>query len=266
MKKKNSGNTNKIYSLSSKIRETILLASYECNERTHIGGALSMVEILAVLYEKYIKKNGQNKFILSKGHGFLGLLSALYCKKFITKKKLSTFQKNGSELIAHPIVDRKNGIESSNGSLGQGLSFACGIALAYKKKKKKGKIFVMVGDGECYEGSNWEAAITATEQKLNNLFLIIDCNNYQNDGKIDKQMNWENLSKKWKGFGWNTLRGNGHNINEIERVLKKKHNSKPTVFLAKTVKGKGVNFMERNNDWHHNRLTKNLYSQALKQV
>lgn len=130
-------NLKKYSSLSYQIRATILRASYECNERTHIGGALSMVEILAVLYESYIKKNGSNKFILSKGHGFLCLLSALYCKGFITKKKLSSFQKNGSELIAHPIVDIKNGIESSNGSLGQGLSFACGIALSYQKRKKK---------------------------------------------------------------------------------------------------------------------------------
>lgn len=259
-------NLKKYSSLSYQIRATILRASYECNERTHIGGALSMVEILAVLYESYIKKNGSNKFILSKGHGFLCLLSALYCKGFISKKKLSSFQKNGSELIAHPIVDIKNGIESSNGSLGQGLSFACGIALSYQKRKKKGKIFVLVGDGECYEGSNWEAAITATELNLNNLFLIVDCNNFQNDGKINKQMNWSNLVKKWKGFGWNTIKGDGHNLQTVSNALKKIHNNKPTVFLAKTTKGKGVNFMERNNDWHHNRLTKNLYLQALKQI
>lgn len=259
-------NLKKYLLLSYQIREAILKTSYECNERTHIGGALSMVEILAVLYESYIKKNGPNKFILSKGHGFLGLLSVLYCKKFISKKKLSTFQKNGSELIAHPIVDIKNGIESSNGSLGQGLSFACGIALSYKKKKKKGKIFVLVGDGECYEGSNWEAAITATELNLNNLFLIVDCNNFQNDGKINKQMNWNNLIKKWKGFGWNTIKGDGHNLQIILNALKKTHSNKPTVFLAKTTKGKGVKFMERNNDWHHNRLTKNLYLKALKQI
>lgn len=259
-------NLNKFYALSNEIRKTILKTSYESNERTHLGGALSIVEILAILYEIYIKKTLNHKFILSKGHGFLALLSALYCKKFISKKTLSSFQKNGSEIIAHPILDIKNGIESSNGSLGQGLSFACGIALAYKKKKKSGKIFVLVGDGECYEGSNWEAAITATELKLNNLFLIVDCNNFQNDGKINKQMNWSNLIKKWKGFGWNTIKGDGHNLQIISNALKKIHKNKPTVFLAKTTKGKGVNFMERNNDWHHNRLTKNLYSQALKQI
>ena len=150
--------------------------------------------------------------------------------------------------------------------MGQGLSFASGIALSYKKRKKKGKIFVLVGDGECYEGSNWEAAITATELNLNNLFLIVDCNNFQNDGKINKQMNWSNLVKKWKGFGWNTIKGDGHNLQTISNALKKIHKNKPTVFLAKTTKGKGVKFMERNNDWHHNRLTKNLYLQALKQI
>lgn len=262
--KKNS--LKKFFTLSNRIRKTILSTSYQCKERTHIGGALSMVEILAVLYESYINKKSQNKFILSKGHGFLGLLSALYCKNFISKKKLYTFQKNGSELIAHPIADIKNGIESSNGSLGQGLSFAAGIALAYKKSNKKGKIFTLVGDGECYEGSNWEAAITATELKLNNLFLIVDCNNYQNDGKINKEMNWNNLVKKWRGFGWNIIKGNGHDIYTVVNALKKSHINKPTVFLARTIKGKGVKFMEKNNDWHHNRLTKNLYEQALKQI
>ena len=259
-------NLSRLHALSSEIRRTILKTSYESNERTHLGGALSIVEILAILYEIYIKKNLNNKFILSKGHGFLALLSALYCKKFISKKTLSSFQKNGSEIIAHPILDIKNGIESSNGSLGQGLSFACGIALAYKKKKKSGKIFVLVGDGECYEGSNWEAAITATELKLNNLFLIVDCNNFQNDGIINKNMNWSSLANKWKGFGWNIIKGDGHDIKFIMKALKKKHTYKPTVFLAKTIKGKGIRFMEKNNDWHHNRLTKSLYEKALKMI
>lgn len=263
MKKKN----DKYSELSLKIKKTILKTSYKCNETTHLGGALSMVDILAVLYEDFItKKKEQNRFILSKGHGFLALLSVLYLKKYINKNYLSTYQKNGSELIAHPIMDVKKGIESSNGSLGQGLSFSCGLALAYKKNKKRGKIFTLVGDGECYEGSNWESAITATEHKLNNLYLIVDCNNYQNDGKINKSMSWNELEKKWRGFGWNTIKGNGHNIKFIRKTLKKEHKSKPTVFLAKTIKGKGVKFMENNNDWHHNRLTKSLFQLAMKDI
>ena len=124
----------------------------------------------------------------------------------------------------------------------------------------------MVGDGECYEGSNWEAAITATELGLDNLFLIVDCNDFQNDGKINKQMSWLNLEKKWKGFGWNTIKGDGHNLSSIIKALTSKKINQPTVFLAKTIKGKGINFMERNNDWHHNRLTKNLFDKALKQI
>lgn len=259
----NTKKLNKYLLLSKKIRKTILETSFKCKESSHIGGALSMVEILSVLYSIYIKKNKKNKFILSKGHGFLGLLSTLYCKGFVSKKKLLTYQKNGSELIAHPILNDKIGIESSNGSLGQGLSFACGLAIAYKKLKKKGTIFVLVGDGECYEGSNWEAAITATELNLNNIFLIVDSNNFQNDGKIHKMMNNINISKKWKGFGWNVLSGDGHNFRSIIKSLKTRHKFKPTVFVAKTIKGKGIKFMESNNDWHHNRLTNEIYERAL---
>ena len=133
--------------------------------------SLSIIEIMATLYDEILNINLQNpvdRFILSKGHGFLGLLSALHCKGFIKKEELLKFQTDGSELIAHPIVNSKFGIESSNVSLGQGLSFGVGLALSYKKKKKNGNIFVLIGDGECYEGAIWEAAISATESNLNN--------------------------------------------------------------------------------------------------
>ena len=145
----------------------------------------------------------------------------------ISKNKLSSFQTNGSEIIAHPIENNQLGIESSNGSLGQGLSFGLGISLAYKKKKKSGNVYVLVGDGECYEGAIWEAAITATEQGLDNLFLIIDCNGYQNDGAINIAMSYKNLIKKWKGFGWNVLNVDGHNLKIIKNIFKK--NKKPRI-------------------------------------
>ena len=161
------------------------------------------------------------------------------------------FQTNGSELIAHPIINPKFGIESSNGSLGQGLSFGIGIAIAYKKLNKNNSIYVLVGDGECYEGSIWEAAISATESNLDNLVLIVDSNGYQNDGAINEKMNSQELELKWKGFGWNTFACNGHNITNLLESLKTRAVNKPTAIIAHTTKGKGVSFMENNNLWHY---------------
>ncbi len=260
---------NQIKKLSYKIRKIILDISYNCGEPSHIGGALSIVEILSVIYSIFdIKINKPfDRFILSKGHGFLALLSILHCKGFIKKKKdLMQFQKNESEFIAHPIMNKSIGIETSNGSLGQGLSFGVGLAISYKKKNKDNSVIVVVGDGECYEGSIWEAAITATEQNLNNLFVVVDCNGHQNDGAIDKMMSYEEMKKKWKGFGWNVNSCNGHNVLALINAFKKGSKSKPTAIITKTIKGKGVNFMENNNDWHHGRLTKELYLQSIKSI
>ena len=189
--------------LSYKIRKNILDISYNSGEPSHIGGALSMVEILAVIYSNFNIKVSKplDRFILSKGHGFLGLLSVLYCKKFIkNKKEIFQFQKNGSDFIAHPIMNKTIGIETSNGSLGQGLSFGVGLAISYKKKENNNSIIVVMGDGECYEGSVWEAAITATENNLNNLFIVVDCNGHQNDGAISKMMNFKEMKKKMVRF------------------------------------------------------------------
>ena len=259
----------KLEKLATNMRKAILDVSLNCGEAAHIGGGLSIVDILATLYGDILnldlKKPG-DRFILSKGHGFLGLLSALHCKNYINKEELMKFQTNGSELIAHPIVNPKFGIESSNGSLGQGLSFGVGIAIAYKKKKKVNSIYVLVGDGECYEGSIWEAAIASTESNLDNLTVIVDCNGFQNDGAINQKMNASKLLMKWKGFGWNTIMCDGHNIKELLKVFNTKKSNKPTAIIAKTIKGKGVSFMENNNDWHHGRLTQKLYDEAIKEL
>jgi drug/metabolite transporter (DMT)-like permease len=125
-------------------------------------------------------------------------------------------------------------------------------------------VYVLVGDGECYEGSIWEAAISATELELGNLTVIVDCNGHQNDGVIGKKMNYKNLKDKWEGFGWNTILCDGHNMAELLNVLKTKKKNIPTAIIAKTTKGKGVNFMENNNDWHHGRLSKSLFEEAIK--
>lgn len=251
------------------MRKLLLEVSLNCGEAAHIGGGLSIIDIMATLYGNILNldfKNPIDRFILSKGHGFLGLLSALHCTGYISKKEAMKFQTNGSELIAHPIMNTKLGIESSNGSLGQGLSYATGLAISYKKKKKKGSVFVLVGDGECYEGSIWEAAITATESNLENLVLIVDCNGFENDGAINVKMNFDELIAKWTGFGWNTISCDGHNVNELLVSLKKRAPNKPTAIIARTIKGKGVAFMENNNDWHHGRLTQKLFNEAIKSL
>ena len=257
----------KIVDLAKKMRKSVLELSLNCGEAAHIGGGLSIVDIMATLYGSLLRldfKNPIDRFILSKGHGFLGLLSALHCTGYINKNDAMKFQTNGSELIAHPIMNPELGIESSNGSLGQGLSYGTGLAIAYKKKKKNGSIFVLVGDGECYEGAIWEAAITATESNLENLVLIVDCNGFENDGAINDKMNFDELIAKWTGFGWNTISCDGHNISELLVSLKTRGANKPTAVIAKTVKGKGVPFMENNNDWHHGRLTQKLFDEAIK--
>ncbi len=260
---------NKLKDLAKDMRKIILEVSLNCGEPAHIGGALSITDIMATLYGKILNLNleqPKDRFILSKGHGFLGLLSALHCKKFIKKSELLKFQTNGSELIAHPIVNDKIGIESSNGSLGQGLSFGVGLAIAYKKRKKKHSIYVLIGDGECYEGAIWEAAISATESKLDNLVVIVDCNGYQNDGAINEKMSLKMLKEKWKGFGWNTIECDGHKIDQLLKKLSIRSSNKPTAIITKTVKGKGIKFMENNNDWHHGRLTQKLFEEAIKDL
>jgi transketolase len=255
--------------LSKELRQIIIKVSYNSGQASHIGGALSIVEILISLYKFTLKinlKDPKDRFILSKGHGFLGLLSILFHMKFISKKELYSFQKNGSEFIAHPIMKEESGIETSNGSLGQGLSYGVGLSIAYKKKNKKNSIYILLGDGECYEGSVWEAAITATENNLDNLVAIIDCNGYQNDGKIGSKMDYKNIYNKWKGFGWNTIICDGHDVSSLVKALKNKTKNKPTAIIAKTIKGKGVGFMENNNDWHHGRITKLIYEDSIKEI
>ena len=255
--------------LAQEMRRTILQMSFNCGQPSHIGGALSIVDILAVLYGRISNfdiTRRKNRFILSKGHGVLALLSVLHHIGKISKEEISTFQKNGSEFIAHPIANPAIGIESSNGSLGQGLSYGIGISISYLKRRNEGQVFVLMGDGECYEGSVWEASITATETKLENMTVIIDCNGYQNDGAIGDKMNVKDISKKWRGFGWHVIECDGHDHERLYLALSHKHKNKPTAIIAKTTKGKGIKFMEDNNAWHHNRLTEKLFHEAMSEI
>jgi len=252
------------------MRQNALKMAFECGSNAHIGGGLSMIEILAVLYgevmncaDKTIEYDKKDKFILSKGHGVLGLYTVLAEFKLFEESLLSTFQKNGSDLIAHPVMNAGLGIESSNGSLGQGFSMAVGLALAAKKKNKKYKTYVICGDGECNEGSIWEAAISAVNFKLDNLTVIVDNNKFQSDGTNCEIMNISSLQGIFKALGFHTLSVDGHDIEALLNAFSLCCPDKPKAIIADTVKGKGISFMENNNAWHHNRLTESQYKQAL---
>ena len=243
----------KIDNFSLNIRKNIIEMAYLAGaSSSHLGGALSIVEIISTLFATQINidiKNptwvNKDRFILSKGHACLAYYSALSEVGFITKKELKTFEKDGSNLLGHPVLNKKIGIDFSNGSLGMGLSLGIGVAISSKKKKKNFNIYVVMGDGECNEGSVWEAAMAAPNFKLDNLYVIIDKNNFQQTGSNKEIMNVESLKEKWQSFGWQTSEIDGHNIEELYDYFEKsKEVKKPKALIANTIKGKGVKFME----------------------
>ena len=238
----------------------------------HFGGALSITEIVSTLfaYQMKIDKKNPNweerdRFILSKGHACLAYYAALFEIGYLKEEELKTFEKDDSNLLGHPVMNKNLGIDFSTGSLGMGLSIGLGLSLAAKKKKKNFKVYVIIGDGENNEGSIWESAISAPNLNLDNLFVIIDKNNFQQTGTVKEIMNTDSLGNKWESFGWEVSEIDGHDINDIEKFFNNK-SSKPKLLVANTVKGKGISFSENNNDWHHAVLTKNLYEKALKEI
>jgi len=264
----------KITDFAKNMRKNILdMALVAGANSSHLGGALSIVEILSTLFGSKIKIDNKNnlgfsdRFILSKGHACLAYYAALHEIGYISKEDLKTFEKDGSKLLGHPVMDKNIGIDFSTGSLGMGLSIAIGIALAYKKKNTDSKVFVVLGDGECNEGSIWEAAMAAPNFDINNLCVIVDKNNFQQTGTNTKIMNLKNLGDKWKSFGWNVNEIDGHNVSDILDGLENFKNSKlPTALIANTTKGKGFSFSENNNEFHHTVLSKKLYDEALKEL
>ena len=262
-----------IKNFAKQIRKNILYMSLVAGaSSSHFGGSLSTVEILATLYNNILKFDSSNplwedrdRFILSKGHACLGYYSALYEKGYFKKEDLNLFEQNGSFLLGHPVINKKKGIEFSNGSLGMGLSLGIGVALAAKKKNKDYKVFVLIGDGECNEGSVWEASMSAAHFKLNNLTAILDNNNLQQTGTNEEIMSTRKLGDKWKSFNWNVKEIDGHDVKQILAAFN--HVSeKPKLILANTIKGRGFSFSENNNDWHHNIMTKKQYDDALKEL
>lgn len=255
------------------IRNIIDTAYIAGSSSAHIGGALSIVDIVTVLFEHIIninKENFKNKsrdyFILSKGHACLTYYSILEQKGFITKKDLNTFEKDGSNLLGHPVMNSNMGIDFSTGSLGIGIGLGVGLAIGLKKLGSKNQIFVIIGDGECNEGSVWEAIMSAAHFKLDNFNLIVDRNKLQQTGSSSDIMNLEPLVEKIRSFGFNTHEVDGHNPEELYAKLIMKNENMPKALVANTIKGKYLSFAEGNNKFHHAILTKKLYDDALKEL
>lgn len=226
---------------------------------SHIGSALSICDILATLYDKVLTFNpekpyweNRDRFILSKGHACVSVYAALAISGFIKIDELESYGKDYSRLMSH-ISHKVPGVEFSTGSLGHGLPFGVGKAFAAKKIGAKWRTFVLMSDGELGEGSNWEAFLFASHHRLDNIVAIIDYNNLQSFGSVDKTLNIEPLSDKLKSFGWDVRYVDGHDHGEIEKLLNTAPwaPNKPSMVIANTIKGKGVSFMENSVDWHY---------------
>lgn len=238
----------------------------------HPGGSLSGADILTVLYEKCLNipldmNETRDRFILSKGHASPLLYSILAQHGMFPEEDLMTFRKIGSKLQGHPSRGYVKGVEASTGSLGQGLSLGCGIAMGLKLDNNNAKVVVYMGDGELQEGSCWEAFMQAAHRNLNNLIAIIDRNKLQIDGCTEDVMSIGNAADKIRAFGWEVLEIDGHDYNQIyEAVETAKQADKPFAIVANTVKGKGVSFMENNAGWHGKAPNDEQLAQALKEL
>ena len=244
-------------------------------EGGHIGGALSIADIMAVLYFYILRIDPENpewedrdRVVLSKGHASAAWYAALAERGYFPKEELLTFDHINSRLQGHPDMNKTPGVDMSSGSLGQGISAALGMALAARYLEKTYRTFVILGDGETQEGQVWEAAMTAAHYKLDNLIVILDYNKLQLFGQTNTIMNIEPVIEKWQAFGWNTIEINGHRINEITQALEEavKFEGKPTIIVAHTIKGKGVSFMENKVEWHSLAPTEEQAKQALKEL
>lgn len=240
---------------------------------SHIGGVLSVADIVAVLYGKIAKVDPQNphwsdrdRIVMSKGHNGVAIYAILAEIGFFPVEQLGTYGEDGGIFSCH--VSHKNvpGVELSTGSLGHGVCVACGMALNAKLRKKDYRTFAIVGDGECNEGSVWEAAMLASQQKLSNFTVIVDCNGMQAMGECADVINMEPMSDKWKSFGWHVAEVNGHDHDALLHAFEEDSSGKPKVILARTIKGKGVSFMENQNLWHYRDPQGDAYEQAVAEL
>ncbi len=258
------------------LRKTLLTMIYKA-QSGHPGGSLSATDIITALYfsemnidPKNPKWEERDRFVLSKGHVCPVLYSALAMKGYFGQEHIATLRQYGSILQGHPDMKRTPGVDISTGSLGQGLSCGVGMALAAKRDNKSYRVFSVVGDGESDEGQIWEACMTASKYQLDNLVVFVDNNGLQNDGTCEEIMPTLDLAKKFEAFGFETYTINGHAMVEIVEVLDQiravRHNGKPKCVVAKTVKGRGVSFMENVVGWHGMAPNEEQYKQAMEEI
>lgn len=265
----------KFDSISKEIKKNIVEMIYEAKSG-HPGGSLSCSDIIEYLYYEKMNISVENpknperdRFVLSKGHAAPALYSVLAEKGYFPKEELKNLRKIGALLQGHPDSKHIPGVDVSTGSLGQGISNSVGMALGLKTQKSNSKVYVLLGDGELQEGLVWESAMAAAHYKLNNLIAIIDNNGLQIDGKNEEVMNIEPLNKKFESFGWNVvLCKDGNDFEEIDKAFKEaeKELEKPTVIIAKTIKGKGVSFMEDKAEWHGTAPNEEQKNEAIKEI
>jgi transketolase len=259
--------------LAARARRAVVRIGHAAgSEGAHFGPALSLVEVMAALYGVAVRHSptdrsnpDRDRVILSKGHGSLALYTVLHEYGYFDAALLATAEKDGSLLPGQPIGNRELGIEFSSGSLGMGLSFGVGLALSARMMSSDRSIFVIMGDGETNEGSVWEAAMSAAHYGLGRLTAIVDVNDLQSDGLTSEVMSCD-LHAIWAGFGWDVIELDGHSISELRAAFARPTSSLPRCFLAHTIKGKGISFMEGVPEWHHGRLTDAQFTTASLEV
>ena len=260
----------------SKYLRRLVLKQVTLSRRGHLGSALSIIEIMRVLYDDFLKYKphdiwweGRDRFILSKGHGCMALYALLADKGFFSKSHLETFCTESSFLGGHPERNKVPGVEASTGSLGHGLSIGVGIALSLKIRNLSNKVVVLLGDGELNEGSIWEAFLSASKHNLSNLLILIDYNKFQSAGPVRDVLALEPLKKKLQSFNLAVSEINGHNISEITKTLHKKNSNHkvPHTIICHTIKGKGIKFAENNLEFHHkNNITDSELNEMKKYI
>ncbi len=265
---------NELAKIACNVRMGIIEGTFNAKSG-HPGGSLSIAEILTYLYFKEMNIDAQNptmperdRFVLSKGHAAPALYSVMAQKGYFPVDELKTLRKVDSRLQGHPSMKCLPGIDISSGSLGQGISAACGMALGAKLKGADFRVYSILGDGEIEEGQVWEAAMYAAAKKLDNLVAFVDNNNLQIDGTVEEVNSPYPIPEKFAAFGWNVIEIDGHSFDEIESALENARNckGKPTAIIAKTVKGKGVSFMENQVNWHGSAPNAEQYDTAMNEL
>ena len=264
----------KLLEKARETREKIVHVTEKCGG-SHIGGAMSMNDILVVLYHKYMKYDvkkplweDRDRFVLSKGHGGVGHAVILGDAGFFPEKLLEDFNKTGSPFGMHLDGNKVKGVDASTGSLGHGLGIAIGMAMAAKLQKKDWHTYCVVGDGESNEGSIWESAMCAAHYKVANMTTFIDRNHFMIDGNTEDVMALEPFADKWKAFGWHVIEIDGHDLDAIADAIDASHaeTEKPTVIIANTIKGKGIDFMENDGRWHYAGLDSAMAKKSIESI